>query len=593
MADGIEGWAGRHWRWLTALAFILVAAWLLYQRWALIQGFAPVDTDDHMRIMQVRAWLAGQGWFDLRQYRMDPPYGANIHWSRIPDLPIAGLILLLKPFFGGAMAEKAALSLAPFLPMAVTMTAIAILARRLLSPPAFALGIAILFCAASVRGMWMPLRVDHHGWQLAFLSLVMLGLADDRRARGGLTVGIATALSLAVGLEMLLYLALAGAAIGLMWVRDGGEARRLAAYGASLATGTALGYLLFASHANRLPVCDALSPVWLSAMSAAGALSVLLGLFVRGGALQRLGLAALGGAALAAGFALAWPDCLGRLEGVPPELQRLWLDNVKEARPVYTHNLQTIVMMTTLPLMGLIGYAMMLWRTRRDGRRLTRWAALAALALVAAALLLWQTRAAAAAQLLAVPGAAALAWILVPLLRRRASVAVRLAGVALLFALITGVGPQWIASRFAEKPGPMRRAVGAANTRCPSIAALRPIARQPRGYVLTFVDLGPRLITMTHHDAVAGPYHRNAEAILDVQRAFRGSAANARATVARRGIDYVLICPNLSESTIYKNQAPKGFYAQLAAGEVPGWLQPVPLPKDNPYKMWRVVKPGS
>jgi hypothetical protein len=111
---------------------------------------------------------------------------------------------------------------------------------------------------------------------------------------------------------------------------------------------------------------------------------------------------------------------------------------------------------------------------------------------------------------------------------------------------------------------------------------------QPRGHILTFVDLGPRLVTLTHHDAIAGPYHRNSQAILDVMRAFRGDAANARAIVERRRIDYVLICPNMSESTIYRAEAPQGFYAQLSRGQVPAWLEPVALPQDSPFRMWRV-----
>ena len=49
-------------------------------------------------LRQVRALLGGQGWFDLRQHRFDPAHGgANIHWSRLVDLPLAGLILLMKP----------------------------------------------------------------------------------------------------------------------------------------------------------------------------------------------------------------------------------------------------------------------------------------------------------------------------------------------------------------------------------------------------------------------------------------------------------------------------------------------------------------
>ena len=75
-----------------------------------------------------------------------------------------------------------------------------------------------------------------------------------------------------------LNLALIGAAAGLLWVRDGGQARRLAAYGVSLAGGCALGFLLFASYANRAPVCDALSPVWTSILILASGVLLLLSL---------------------------------------------------------------------------------------------------------------------------------------------------------------------------------------------------------------------------------------------------------------------------------------------------------------------------
>ena len=96
--------------------------------------------------------------------------------------------------------------------------------------------------------------------------------------------------------------------------------------------------------------------------------------------------------------------------------------------------------------------------------------------------------------------------------------------------------------------------------------------------MLTFVDLGPRLITVTHHDAIAGPYHRNGAQIIDVMHALRGDADNALRTARKYRVDYLLICPNLSESTIYRAEAPRGFYMQLMRGKVPAWLAPVPLP---------------
>jgi hypothetical protein len=108
--------------------------------------------------------------------------------------------------------------------------------------------------------------------------------------------------------------------------------------------------------------------------------------------------------------------------------------------------------------------------------------------------------------------------------------------------------------------------------------------------VFTFVDLRPRLITLTHHDAITGPYHRNWRQIVDVMKAWRGSEAQAHSIIVDKyHSNYVLSCPKSSTTTIFMSEVPKGFYGQLERGQVPKWMQPVPLPKDSPYKMWRVV----
>jgi hypothetical protein len=592
MAEIAGGWVDRfasHWRLWLLLFWAAVAGYMLFDRWAAVQAFALGDTDDNLRIMQVRALLDGQGWYDLRQYRLNPPFGADIHWTRLVDLPIAALKLLLTPMVGGRAAEMWAAALAPMLPMLAAMAALAMVTRRLVDGKAFAIAIALVACAGSARGMWTPLRLDHHGWQLALLALVLVALTDPRRARGGVLLGLATALSLAIGMELLLYLALAGAATVARWIYDRDEARRLLGYGAALGGGCTLGFLLFASEANRAPFCDALSPVWLSAMVAAGAIAVTLAMLNPGARTGRLAAAAALGLLLAVAFAIAWPDCLGRLERSTPELERLWLSKVREAMPIYRHGLRTTALVTTLPIAGLIGYAIRLWIHRRDPERLIPWLAVTAPALLAAALLLWQTRAGPAAQLLSIPGATALAWAAIIWIRAQKLLLVRVVGMVGAFLIISGLATGYLTQLYAEPVGNYRRAVNLANSRCPSLRALRPVAQQPPGTVLTFVDLGPRLIAVTPHNAIAGPYHRNGQQIVDVMRAWRGDAANARRIVARYRVDYILICPNLSESTIYRSEASRGFYAQLVAGKAPGWLAPIPLPGDSPYRMWRVV----
>src|SRR5919202_588801 len=73
------------------------------------------DPDDAMRLLQVRDWLGGQSWWDVTQYRLNPPFGGPMHWSRYIDLPIAGVELLFRPLVGQYNAETAALVIVPML----------------------------------------------------------------------------------------------------------------------------------------------------------------------------------------------------------------------------------------------------------------------------------------------------------------------------------------------------------------------------------------------------------------------------------------------------------------------------------------------
>ncbi len=582
----------RYWTWVTVAAWLGLCTWFVISRWDAIHFFALADTDDNLRMSQVRALLGGQDWYDLRQYRLNPPTGANVHWSRIVDLPLAGIILLLRPLVGGMEAERAAVAIAPMLPLLLLLTAVALIVRRLVHPSAYPIAFVALFFAGSAAGMFMPTRIDHHSWQLALLALTVAGIADPRRARGGAVVGLASAASLAIGLEMLIYLAIAGSAMALFWVFDAAERRRVAAYAASLGGGTAFGFLLFASYANRQPVCDALSPVWLSNALLGSGLLLGLAMLTPADWKRRLALAVVAGIVVAAFHALAWPHCLARLEGVSPEVQELWLSHVREARPVYRHGAKIAVLIAALPVTGVIGWALLVASKRREPEALRRTIAAALPCLAATVLLLWQTRTGPAAQMLALPGTAALMWVGMPWALRSNLWLMRTLGVSMLAVIGFGAAAPFVDVFMPDKPRTASQvAVDKANRQCPSLWGLKPIARQPRGMVFSYVDLGPRLITVTHHQAVTGPYHRNGEQIADVMKAFRGDERQARAIIAGKyRSDYLLICPNMSTATIFMAEAPKGFYGQLQRGRVPAWLQPVQLPKDSPFRMWRVVR---
>ena len=584
----------RHWRWVIVVAWLVYAIIAIANRWLSIEALALADTDDNLRLAQVRALLGGQGWYDLVQHRFDPAHGgANIHWSRLVDLPIAGLILLLKPLLGGSDAERLAAAIAPQIPLLLLMFSLALTMKRLVHNKAWPLPIIGLLCAYSTIGMFVPLRLDHHGWQLAFLALAISGMADPKKARGGAVLGIATGLSLAIGLEMLIYLGLLGGATVLLWVVDRSQRDRLAAYAASLVASTGLAFLIFASNANWLAVCDALSPVWLSDAAIGGAAMLGLSRLKLEGWKGRFGAAAVAGAALAAFHATAWPHCLQRLEGVSPEATALWLDHVREARPFYRHSWRIAATAIALPITALFGWALLVWNARKQGAEghdlLGRTLAVALPSVAALALLFWQTRAAPAAQMMALPAATALfvllawPWIMAPERWKRYT-GVLLAIIA--FGAAVPVGIQLVP---AAKSSAARINVAKANRLCPSMAALAPINALPKGTIFTFIDLGPRLIVATHHDAIGGPYHRNDRAIADVMKAFRGDEAQAHRIVTEYGSDYLMICPNMSTATIFMTEAREGFYGQLVRGKVPAWLEPIEMPEDSPFEMWRVV----
>jgi hypothetical protein len=580
----------RHWVSIVCAAWVLIAAYFVYARWQQIYWFSLGDTDDNMRLLQVRAWLHGQAWADVRQYRMNPPEGADIHWSRLVDIPIAGLILLFRPLVGSVNAEYVAVTVAPLLPMLVALLGLSLTIRRLLGSWAFLIAIGVFVFCTGTLSMYMPLRIDHHGWQLALLTWTLAGIADPKSSRGGVTVGLATALSLVIGLEMLPYLGLSAGILGLRWIFERHGLIRLRSYGVSVAGGSALGYLMLTPTLNQVPRCDAFSPVWLSAMLAVGGAFVLLSLIKSGDWRIKFGAAIVTSAILAAGLAYAWPQCLGRLEGLSPELDQLWFSHIREVKPITQQSADLMIAMGFSAFIGIFGALFALVQAHRAGRdTVGGWAAALLLSLTSSGLLFMQSRVGPAVQLLAIPGATALGWAILPRLRASSSILVRVFGTFAAFAAISGLGMQ---IGLMLKPEPVKKGPrdlsAQANARCATIPAMAPLATLPPSTIFTFVDLSPRLIVLTPHSAIAGPYHRNQQAILDVHHVFRNSPAEAEPIIRSHHARYVLICPNSSESTLFQVDRPNGFYGQLAKGIAPDWLKPVALPAGSPFRIWEV-----
>ena len=209
----------------------------------------------------------------------------------------------------------------------------------------------------------------------------------------------------------------------------------------------------------------------------------------------------------------------------------------------------------------------------------------------AALLLLWQARAGPAAQLLAVPGAVALGWMLVPRFQGSKSALVRVFGTFAVILLIGSGLFAGLAIRFLpiDRPDKRTQIVDKASGYCPTMTALAPLDRYPKATIFSFVDLGPRIITITHHNAVAravSPQWRRDPRRTACLFGHAGEFPRDRQTPRRDAM--LLVCPNMAESTIYRVRAPGGFYDQLAHRKEFDFLEPLPMPKGSPLRLWRI-----
>lgn len=548
------------------------------------------DTDDAMRLVQVRDWLGGQGWFDLTQHRLFPPTGLPMHWSRVVDVPVGALIRLFALFAPVDASERLARIVFPLL-MQLGLMAIAVHAGRLLAGPAATIPAMVLTVLSGFTyEQFPPGRIDHHAPQIALLlgmALTVLASLGPRTAwRAGLT-GLCIAASLAISLENLPFIAVVVAILPLVWVADPAAVRRSLLW---LALG--LGLALPALFAATIPpsrylagVCDALSTGHLiGAVAGAVGLAALSLLTDRlATPLRRSVALGLVGTLVAACVLSTYPACLhDPYAGMDPELQRLWLSHVTEAQPLLAAaraRPDTATMLFVPLLVGALGLLFAVWRERGMARR--RWAAVLALTVMGLAGTLWEVRVATSTQPLALLGGV---YVVTAALERARRAGSTLGAVVALLLV-----PPFATLAWAFVPAGQGDAQAAAELlrgqACRTAGALAPLAALPPGLVFAPIDDGSHLLAMTPHSVVAAPYHRNQIGNRRVLDGFMAPADRAEAIVRASGARYVAICPGEVEISVLSQSAPDGLGARLAAGDVPRWLRPVAL-AGTPYRVF-------
>jgi hypothetical protein len=541
------------------------------------------DTDDAMRLVMVRDLLAGQGWYDQWVSRLNPPSGLYMHWSRLVDGGLAGLISILRLAAPPVTAEWLARVIWPLLWIFPAVTAALWLARNLGARSAVLITAVLLLIDLDCYRQFIPGRVDHHNIQIVMTLIALAAATSPRRPIACAAIaGAATAIGLAIGLEALPLQALIGASWAIRLAFDCRQAAPSAVYGGTLAI-SAAALLMIQTPPWRwtVPVCDALAVNLVLALAVAGAglcaVAVLASRLPASGRIAALGLA--GAVAIGAYLGLD-PSCLhGPFVAVEPLAHRLWLNQIEELQPlplVFRLDRESAVAGVATIITTLAAATLLL--ARRSTR--TPQTALAVLALIASCILaarFWRMM-------------DYVAWIGVPLigvaLSRIATRQLRdLLVPTLAVSVLVSPTSVAVAANSADKAFTPRHSRNRLERieRCFAPEAYRQLAGLPPGTVMSEVAVGSFVLAFTPHTALIAPYHRISHEIVETLQAFDTATDPAEAKVRALGATYVVDCRALPLSA-----RPGTLGAQLRAGAPPAWLEPL-SPPGAILSIWRVL----
>ena len=247
--------------WQLFAIFILVGVCVFLLDGAPGASFAA-DVDDIARKLQIMDLLRDGQWHDPTWPFLAMPEPYYSPWSRLVDAPYVLVTWALSPFTGPETAFGLSRLIVPVVWFGVyAMLAVRIMQR--LTPSglsALSVGIAAL-CAFLAIAEFHPGRIDHHNVQLVLMLALCLGLVSPHR-HAGVLIGLASFLSVAIGLECTPFVAMAIVGLGLVaaWTGEADHVRRLTATGLTLSIITLpLSLMLIGSTAVGQVQCDALS----------------------------------------------------------------------------------------------------------------------------------------------------------------------------------------------------------------------------------------------------------------------------------------------------------------------------------------------
>jgi hypothetical protein len=554
--------------------------------------YVGLDPDDAMRLVEVRDYLGGQGWFDLTQYRLGPDGGTPMHWSRLIDWPIATLISFYALFLSPHQAEVIALATWPLLLVAPLLASIGLASYRLGGRGGMIIGLllSVVFLAAIVR--FRPGAIDHHNVQLVLAAFITAMLLDPlARASNFAAAAIAGGLALAIGAETTPLVAVAAIVVAVFWAIDGERCRKGAiGFGLAFAGGSGIIFLGTTPPALYASVtCDTLSLGYLSLAVVGGAALAASAFVLSDKPIHiRFTALALAGILVLATAILVAPQCLQNpLDNLDPLLKTMWLGTIKEAQSIAAEMVHNPEDIGGFYAVGLIALAVCLMRIMRR-QQVVAHAILLALIGISWIISLLQIRGMMFANFLAFIPLSALIADLRALYRSRRN-DMRAAAAFVMSALLSvpsvwtmgGIAAFEAGDAIAGVSANRADAEGTETDTCVTENSMADFAKMPAGRILSGFNTGPALLRFTPHSVLAANYHRNQAGMIAMLKITMAKPQDALPMMEAQSISYLLFCKDDPLIDFMNAKYPQGLLARLAKSDVPGYLEEIPQRTDG------------
>lgn len=581
--------------WPTVIAYsVIFAAVILVAKLSGATDYVGPDNDDGMRLVEVRDFLAGQGWFDLMQYRLGLAGGTLMHWSRLIDLPIASLIRFFGLFAPRETAEALALAVWPVSLILPAMLAMAVAGRRIGGVAGMHISLGLTGLAIYTGNRFAPGAIDHHNAQLALVATMVAMLLDPQRRGWNYAVaGIAAAVAIAIGAETTPFVAAVCLTVALLWAWEG-ENFAVAARSFGLALAIAISILFVATVPPRLysmVTCDNLSLGYYSLAAIGGGLLLFSAVFashlrrpMRFAALAVIGAGVLGSAVVIA------PQCLSNpLAGLDPMLVELWLRNVSEAQSIFVLARTDSFSVGAFYAAGLFGIAVCIFRIVRRDRTQIHLILLVLLA-TSWAIALVQVRGSTFSNLLSI---LPLALLIIDIRRISNGDSENVAAAFVyIVTVLASVPAAWavgggLISMQTENAAQKKAAEPAKKISCTSQEALAPLAGLPAGLVSAPSEMGVSILRFTQNRVLSAPYHRNQGGMLTELHIGMAKPQEAEAFLKGSGVTTLAFCRDDPQTRQLAKLKPDGLYAELGKGNIPPYLEPLPKAPDSGVQFFR------